>query len=363
MNDINSAFLELGLINDKRYIYSFNYGRSALKFLIKSENWEGKTILLPGFICPGVVDAVIKAGANPFLIDINPDTFHIDIKNNANQIKWENVSAVLLNHTLGNPINIEQESKEINKIARKNIPIIEDCAHSLFSKYKGKILNIKAEYALISLYKQLPNSYGSLLLSKNELNNEMYNKLSYYSANPMDMLNSFIKRNGVIKSFFDVVRKFTKPELNYKNNDVEITAINSKLIDFSIENLNKLKSESNQEFSDSFDIIENLLLKQKNIDGYKSSSLYINYCLNNYNTKLRDYLYYELRKKGLFVDRIWADSPVLNENYRKYYLKDCENAKKIAKSVINIPVKYVINRELSKKMYININKIIKKYGN
>ena len=54
---------------------------------------------------------------------------------------------------------------------------------------------------------------------------------------------------------------------------------------------------------------------------------------------IRDGLLVALRRRGIFLDRLWHDAPVSLPFFRDYLKHDCSNAELLAKSVINMPVK------------------------
>ena len=78
-------------------------------------------------------EAIVRAGARPVFVDIEPDSFNIDVKLLEAAIT-PNTKAIMPVHLYGQPANMD----EIVRIAKKhNIAIIEDCAQSIGSDYKG----------------------------------------------------------------------------------------------------------------------------------------------------------------------------------------------------------------------------------
>ena len=55
--------------------------------------------------------------------------------------------------------------------------------------------------------------------------------------------------------------------------------------------------------------------------------------------RIRDALLIALRRKGIFGDRLWHDSPVVLNTFHDYLEDNCPNARLLAKSVINLPIK------------------------
>lgn len=104
-----------------------NSGRSALYLILKSLGvGKGDEVALQAFNCVAVPNAVIWTGAKPKYIDIDT-TYNLDPEDLKSKI-GKKVKAIIIQHTFGIPANTDA----IKEIAKgKNIPLIEDCAHSL----------------------------------------------------------------------------------------------------------------------------------------------------------------------------------------------------------------------------------------
>lgn len=104
----------------------FLSGRSALYNLLSSlELKKGSQVLVQGFTCEAVVLPIIKAGYVPVFIDINKETFSIDIDDLKKKYdKWAKV--LILQHTFG----ITPDRKTILDFCKENnLIVIEDLAH------------------------------------------------------------------------------------------------------------------------------------------------------------------------------------------------------------------------------------------
>ncbi len=96
----------------------------------------GDEVIVPSFTFVSTINAFVLRGAQPVFIDIRPDTL------NLNEEKLESLitprtKAIVPVHYAG----VGCEMDTILEIAgRYGIPVIEDNAHGLFAKYKGKYL-------------------------------------------------------------------------------------------------------------------------------------------------------------------------------------------------------------------------------
>jgi dTDP-4-amino-4,6-dideoxygalactose transaminase len=96
----------------------------------------GDEVIVPAFTFVSTVNAFVLRGAKPVFIDIRPDTLNMD-ETILEGLITPRTRAILPVHYAG----VGCEMDTICEIAnRHNIPIVEDNAHGLFSKYKGKLL-------------------------------------------------------------------------------------------------------------------------------------------------------------------------------------------------------------------------------
>ena len=118
-----------------KYAYSFGAGRMAFYAILKALGIsEGDEVILPGYTCVVVPNAIIYCGAKPVYVDIEPDTLNIDVKKIETKITSK-TKVIYAQHTFGTFCNMDA----ITKIAKKyNLKIVEDCAHALGAEYNGK---------------------------------------------------------------------------------------------------------------------------------------------------------------------------------------------------------------------------------
>lgn len=143
--------------------FAFWKGRVALYAILKSFGaGEGDEIILPGYTC--VVDAnpIKYLGARPVYVDIEPDTFNIDVNLLEEKIT-PRTKAIIAQHTYGYPCDMDA----IMSIADKSsIPVIEDCCLAFGSKYKGKAVGTfgKAAYFSSQWNKTYTTGLGGMAL-------------------------------------------------------------------------------------------------------------------------------------------------------------------------------------------------------
>jgi len=96
----------------------------------------GDEVVLPSFTFVSTVNAFVLRGARPVFADIRRDTLNID-EEKLETLLTERTKAVAVVHYAG--VGCEMD-RILEITGRRGIPVIEDNAHGLFGKYKGKHL-------------------------------------------------------------------------------------------------------------------------------------------------------------------------------------------------------------------------------
>ena len=105
-------------------------------------------IILPSFTFVSTVNAYVLRGAVPVFADIRPDTLNID-EAQLEQLITPRTRAIVVVHYAG----VACEMDAIMEIAdRHGIVVIEDNAHGLFGKYKGRMLGTIGSMATQSFH-------------------------------------------------------------------------------------------------------------------------------------------------------------------------------------------------------------------
>jgi len=123
---------------------------------------EGDEVVLPAFTFVSVANAFVLRGAKPVFADIRPDTLNLDEKK-IPELITTNTRAIVPMHYAG----VSCEMETILEIARKqNVAVVEDNAHGLFGKYRGKFLGTFGCLATLSFHetKNITCGEGGALL-------------------------------------------------------------------------------------------------------------------------------------------------------------------------------------------------------
>jgi dTDP-4-amino-4,6-dideoxygalactose transaminase len=129
----------------------------------------GDEVLVPPFAFPSAANAFVLRGARPVFVDIRPDTLNIDERQIEQRIT-PRTKAIFLVHYAG----VGCEMDTIMTIARRHaIAVVEDNAHGLYGKYRGRYLGTFGQFATLSFHETKNFSCGeggALLINDAQFN-------------------------------------------------------------------------------------------------------------------------------------------------------------------------------------------------
>lgn len=122
--------------NGSAYAFSFMGGRVALSAIIDAMGIEpGDEVILPGYTCVVVPNALRYVDVKPVYSDIELETYGLDCSLLEDKIT-SRTRAILVQHLYG---LVCRDYEKIVEIARKrNLMVIEDCAHCTGAMFRGK---------------------------------------------------------------------------------------------------------------------------------------------------------------------------------------------------------------------------------
>jgi perosamine synthetase len=154
-------------------------GRASLHAILTSLDLPpGSQVGVPLFCCSVVFDTIIKAGLRPRFIDSNPWDFNVSVQDLEKKKNF--LSAIIVVHMFGAPADMDS----LTSVSGGRIPIIEDCAHSLFSTYKGQYTGTLSTASFFSFRsgKYISSGEGSAILTRNpDLYNEMRKSIESFA--------------------------------------------------------------------------------------------------------------------------------------------------------------------------------------
>lgn len=155
---------------DKKYGLMVNSGSSALYLGIEVLNLsKGSEVITPVLTFSTTVASIIKNGLIPSFVDVEPNTFVIDVNKIEDMIS-KNTKAISIPNLLG---NIPDWDK-ITEIAQKyNLKIIEDSADTLGGTLRGMSSGYHSDISITSFYGShvinCAGNGGMLCINDNEM--------------------------------------------------------------------------------------------------------------------------------------------------------------------------------------------------
>jgi len=164
--------LEVYLGNNS-YVTALSAGTAAIHLgLILLDVKAGDEVICQSFTFSASANPIIYQGATPVFVDSEKDTWNISPEHLENAIKdriskGKKPKAIIPVHLYGMPAKMDQ----IMEISQKyEIPVLEDAAEALGSKYQGKPCGVIGDIGILSFNgnKIITTSGGGALVSRNE---------------------------------------------------------------------------------------------------------------------------------------------------------------------------------------------------
>lgn len=150
-----------------KYAVTFSNGTAALHGACYAAGIsEGDEVITTPMTFASSANCVLFMGGKPVFADIDKDNFNIDINDIKKKITSKTKAIIPVDYT-GQAVNIEG-IKELVK--GKDIVIIEDGAHSLGTKFKGKHVGSLADMTMFSFHpvKTITTGEGGIITTNNE---------------------------------------------------------------------------------------------------------------------------------------------------------------------------------------------------
>lgn len=140
---------------------------AGLQLCLKAAELQpGDEVIIPALTFCATVNAVIHAGATPVLADVDAKTWNVTA-DTIREALTERTRAIVVVHMAGRPCDMDAITQLVDD---HNLILIEDCAHALETRYKGKEAGTFGDFAAFSFYvtKNLTTGEGGMVLAKDE---------------------------------------------------------------------------------------------------------------------------------------------------------------------------------------------------
>jgi len=189
------------------------------------------------------VDAISRNGAKPVFVDIDPETYNIDVAEIEEKIT-DKTKAIIPVHLYGQPADMD----EIIKIAKKyDLKIIEDACQAHGAEYKGKKVGSLSDVGCFSFYpaKNL-GAYGDggMVVTNNEQIAERIKMLRNYGQSKK-YYHDFIGYNSRLD---EIQAAVLRVKLRYLDEWNDKRREHAKLYNELLENVSGIETPTEKEF-------------------------------------------------------------------------------------------------------------------
>ena len=150
-----------------RHAIAVNSGTSALHLALEAIGIsEGHEVIVPTLTFAATAEAVVYCRARPVLVDCEPEVFNIDPVQVERAITLQ-TRAILPVHFAGHPCDMEP----LLRTARaNNLKVIEDAAHALPARYRGRMVGTMGDITCFSFYatKSITTGEGGMATTEEE---------------------------------------------------------------------------------------------------------------------------------------------------------------------------------------------------
>jgi perosamine synthetase len=328
-----------------------NSGRTSLYAILKSlELPDGSKVGVPLFCCAVVFDAICQAGLTPKFLDSNLSDCNISVEDLRK--KSADLAAVVVVHMFGNPCDMGSILA-----AAAGMPVIEDCAQSIFSTYKGQPTGLLSTASFFSFRcgKYISAGEGSAIFSRDpDLRHKIEKVVDAFEGWSMskliiDSMITYLKASMYNRPWYGIIgypigmRIDKKLNLTAKNGfkTGKIAPTHHALIENRIAGFQEKINQQREH--------AHLLLKSLSPGIFSipaetddSNRNWFQFPLRFQNTQLRDAMADHLFKQGIDTSKYLDD--IVEEARSNYgYRGDCPQAELLSKTILLVPIHYKLH--------------------
>jgi perosamine synthetase len=314
----------------------------ALHLVMRTLNLTSKDeVIVPTFTFAATANAVTYCGAKPILTDVDLETFNISPQSIKKNIS-KKTKAIVVVHYGGQSCDMN----EILAIGKKyNLPVVEDCAHALGSKYGKNFCGSMGVAGCFSFYptKVITTGEGGMVTTNNL---DIQKKVIQLKNQGMDIIAT--KREETAQWRYDI----TDVGYNYRLDDIRAALGLSQLN--RISEINKRRIKIAKIYDSSIKKIKGLTIPKHNLNKNHIYHLYTIKIEDDYHLT-RDELFDKLYKNGIGTSVQYYPLHLMTYNQKNYKNKinNFPNSNKLKDQVLCLPifptmtlkqVKYVISK-------------------
>jgi len=300
---------------DRTYAFGVGSGVGGLRIALLSVGVsENDEVILPGYCCVALTNAILNIGAIPVPVDVSASDWNIYFESVQQKITSKTKAIIAVN-TFGAPADIAA-------LKKFNLPVIEDCAHGFGENGMGA----QGDVSVLSLYasKFIGCGEGGVVLTNNKNYAEQIEDYRDYADKLPD-----------------------KNKLNDKMNDLEasIALVQLSKVDLFIDKRRAVAQKYNEALRGESKLI---------LPAYSSNRIWYRYVLSFKNVEAKKLI--DLFK----AEGVKTDAPVEDWRTDVYRQEPMINTDRAYNSLLSVPIYPSLSKEEQDIVIQSIKNVLKK---
>lgn len=296
-------------------------------------------------------NCALYCGARPVFADINPETYNIDPQSIEEKITDKTKAVVAVDFT-GQAV----EADKIRAICDKhNLIFIEDAAHSLGTKYNGKLVGSIADMTEFSFHpvKTCTAGEGGAITTNDD---ELYKRLVLFRTHGITRAQELMDKPAEGGWYYQQIDL----GYNYRMTDMQAALLSSQLD--KLEMFGKRRKELVRRYDEAFSAMPEIVVQKEIPESDTVRHLYIIQLNLDMLTCSRREIFEALQAEGVGVNVHYI--PVYSFPYYQklgYRMGECPKAEKLYERIISIPLYYSLTDDEQEKVIKAVEKVIAYY--
>lgn len=340
---------ELCKLTGAKYAVAVSNGTAALHLAAMAAGLsEGDELITTPITFAASANCALYCGATPVFADINPATYNIDPQSVKEHMTERTKAVVAVDYT-GQAVELDAL---LELCQEREIVLIEDAAHSIGTKYKGRGVGSIADMTTFSFHpvKTVTGGEGGAVLTNNE---EYYKKLVLLRAHGITREEDRLTRASEGGWYYEQIEL----GMNYRLTDIQAALIISQL--HKLERFIKRRKEIVARYNEAFSNIPELFVQQEIVESDTTRHLYILRIKPERLTIGRRQFF-----DAMAAENICCNVHYIPVYYHPYYEKLgykkglCPHAEKLYEEMMSLPLYYAMTDEDVEDVIHAVTKIV-----
>lgn len=339
-------------VTGARYAVAVSNGTAALHIACMAAGIvAGDEVITTPITFAASANCALYCGARPVFADINPETYNISPQEIEKKITKKTKAVIAVDFT-GQAVEIER----IRQICEKyKLVFIEDAAHSIGTKYRGKAVGNLADITTFSFHpvKTITGGEGGAVLTNDE---KLYEKMKLYRTHGITREREFIRNESHGPWYYEQLAL----GYNYRMTDIQAALICSQLD--KLQMFKERRKRIVEMYDEAFSQINEISVQQEIGESDTTRHLYIiNLKLDKIRVGRQDIF------TALKAENVCCNVHYIPVYYFPYY-EDmgykkglCPNAERLYEGMLTIPLYYGMTDEDVLSVIEAVNKVISYY--